>query len=139
MQLTDVHERRPDSLISAAVGAVRMTERFLSDGDPEKPARAKDMQRLRDHVAAELGQAKWLNGRGGRLVGTGGAVRNLAAADQRAAFGVAGGIDIGVQGYFLSAAALDRWRRRLRHFRWPSAVLCLASSRDAATSSWLRR
>lgn len=108
MQLTDVHQRAAAAAISAPVGAVRMTERFFTDADPEKPARAKDMQRLRDHVKGELAGTSWLNGRGGRLVGTGGAVRNLAAADQRALFGAVGGIDIGVQGYFVTAEALDR-------------------------------
>ena len=84
-----------------------MTEAFLSDGDPDRPARKKDLQRLRDHVAAELAAADWLHGHGGRLVGTGGAVRNLAAAAQRAQFGSSGGIDIGIQGFVVSAAALD--------------------------------
>jgi len=107
MQLTDVHDRLERTALSAQVGAVRMTERFLADGDPTRPARRKDMQRLRDHVAEQLAPSAWLYGRGGRLVATGGAVRNLAAADQRTAFGSVGGIDIGVQGYVFSAAALD--------------------------------
>ena len=107
MQLTDVHDRAERTSLSARVGAVRMTERFLADGDPTRPARRKDMQRLREHVAAELLRNAWVRGRGGRLVATGGAVRNLAAADQRATFGSVGGIDIGVQGYVFSAPALD--------------------------------
>jgi len=107
MQLTDVHDRLERTALSARVGAVRMTERFLAGGDPTRPARRKDMQRLREHVAQELTQSDWVRGRGGRLVATGGAVRNLAAADQRLAFGSVGGIDIGVQGYVFSASALD--------------------------------
>jgi exopolyphosphatase/guanosine-5'-triphosphate,3'-diphosphate pyrophosphatase len=107
MQLTDVHDRLERAALSTQVGAVRMTERFLSGGDPTRPARRKDMQRLRAHVARQLAQSDWVRGRGGRLVATGGAVRNLAAADQRLAFGSVGGIDIGVQGYLFSAAALD--------------------------------
>jgi exopolyphosphatase / guanosine-5'-triphosphate,3'-diphosphate pyrophosphatase len=107
MQLTDVKGRAALTAISAPVGAVRMTERFLADGDPARPARRKDMQRLREHVVAQLSQTDWLAKHGGRLVATGGAVRNLAAADQRAAFGSIGGIDIGVQGYVLTPGALD--------------------------------
>jgi exopolyphosphatase/guanosine-5'-triphosphate,3'-diphosphate pyrophosphatase len=107
MQLTDVRERVERAALSAPVGAVRMTERFLAEGDPTRPGRRKDMQRLREHVSEQLKRTDWVTGRGGRLLATGGAVRNLAAADQRAAFGSAGGIDIGVQGYVFSAAALD--------------------------------
>jgi exopolyphosphatase / guanosine-5'-triphosphate,3'-diphosphate pyrophosphatase len=106
MQLTDVKGRIERAVLSAPVGAVRMTERFLADSDPTRPARRKDMQRLRDHVEAQLSKADWVRGRGGRLVATGGAVRNLAAADQRELFGNVGGIDIGVQGYVFSAEAL---------------------------------
>jgi len=106
MQLTDVKGRIERAVLSAPVGAVRMTERFLADGDPTRPARRKDMQRLREHVEAQLTKTDWVRGRGGRLIATGGAVRNLAAADQRALFGNVGGIDIGVQGYVFSADAL---------------------------------
>jgi exopolyphosphatase/guanosine-5'-triphosphate,3'-diphosphate pyrophosphatase len=108
MQLIEVEDRREAASASFPVGAVRMTESFLADGDPKRPARRKDLQRLRDHVAAEIDAAGWLAGHGGRLVGTGGAVRNLAAAAQRAEFGSTGGIDIGVQGFMLSADALDQ-------------------------------
>ena len=107
MQLIQVENRRERGSVSFPIGAVRMTEAFLSDGDPDRPARRKDLQRLRDHVAGELAAAGWLSGRGGRLIGTGGAVRNLAAAAQRAQFGASGGIDIGIQGFVVSAGALD--------------------------------
>jgi exopolyphosphatase/guanosine-5'-triphosphate,3'-diphosphate pyrophosphatase len=106
LQLIAVEGRQQRDIASFPVGAVRMTESFLAEGDPGRPARKKDLQRLRDHVAAELHQAPWLKGRGGRLVGTGGAVRNLAAAAQRAQFGSSGGTDIGIQGFVVSAAAL---------------------------------
>jgi exopolyphosphatase/guanosine-5'-triphosphate,3'-diphosphate pyrophosphatase len=108
VQLVHVEDRREAACASFPVGAVRMTESFLADGDPTRPARRKDLQRLRDHVATQIAAAGWLDGHGGRLVGTGGAVRNLAAAAQRAEFGSAGGIDIGVQGFMLSADALDQ-------------------------------
>ncbi|MGH2860799.1 MAG: HD domain-containing protein [Solirubrobacteraceae bacterium] len=108
MQLIQVENRRERASVSLPIGAVRMTEAFLSGGDPDKGTRKKDLQRLRDHLAAELAAADWLSGRGGRLVGTGGAVRNLAAAAQRAQFGAAGGTDIGIQGFVVSAAALEQ-------------------------------
>jgi exopolyphosphatase/guanosine-5'-triphosphate,3'-diphosphate pyrophosphatase len=108
MQLVQVTDRLASGSVSFPVGAVRMTESFLSDGDPDKPARKKDLQRLREHVSTLLDGADWLSGRAGRLVGTGGAVRNLAAAAQRAAFGAAGGTDIGIQGFVLGSAALDQ-------------------------------
>jgi exopolyphosphatase/guanosine-5'-triphosphate,3'-diphosphate pyrophosphatase len=107
MQLIQVQNRLESTSVSLPVGAVRMTETFLSDADPGKPARKKDLERLRDHIANELEDTEWLSGHGGRLVGTGGAVRNLAAAAQRAQFGASGGIDIGIQGFVVTADALD--------------------------------
>jgi len=107
MQLTNVQGRIECSAFSAPVGAVRMTERFFGDSDPARPARRKDMQRQRQYVAKQLAGVDWLPKRRGRLVATGGAVRNLAAADQRARFGASGGIDVGVQGYVLTAEALQ--------------------------------
>ena len=106
MQLVRVKDRKPAATHSFPVGAVRMTESYFGDADPRRPARKKDIQRLRRHVEAELEQAGWLAGRGGRLVATGGAVRNLAAAAQRAEFGSSGGTDIGIQGFMLTADAL---------------------------------
>ncbi len=107
MQLIDVRARAEHASASFPIGAVRMTESFLADGDPKRPVRKKDLQRLRRHVTDTLVGADWLSGRGGRLVGTGGAVRNLAAAAQRAQFGSAGGTDIGIQGFLITSAALD--------------------------------
>jgi exopolyphosphatase / guanosine-5'-triphosphate,3'-diphosphate pyrophosphatase len=108
LQLIEVEGRREAQRASFPIGAVRMTEAFLADSDPLRPARKKDLQRLRDHVSGQLSAAGWLAGRSGRLVGTGGAVRNLAAAAQRAEFGSSGGIDIGVQGFVVTARALDQ-------------------------------
>ena len=71
MQLTRVRAREATDLQSWALGAVRMTERF----------RGQKRKVLRAHVREELRHAEWLR-EGGRLVGVGGAVRNLAAADQ---------------------------------------------------------
>ena len=106
MQLINVVGRREIESVSYPLGAVRATEQFLSDTPASRPTRRKDLQRVRDHVEKTLRDASWLTEHGGRLVGTGGAVRNLAAAAQRAAFGSVGGIDIGVQGFLISADAL---------------------------------
>jgi exopolyphosphatase/guanosine-5'-triphosphate,3'-diphosphate pyrophosphatase len=69
-----------------------MTEQFLPD---EEPATKKQLKALRAHVRDTLAEgAAWLGATGDRLVGIGGAVRNLAAAAQRRAelpsFGVQG-------------------------------------------------
>ena len=53
-----------------------MTERFFTD----KRSAAKQCAALRAYVLTELARARWLEGSGGRLVGMGGTVRNLAAA-----------------------------------------------------------
>ena len=84
MQLTQVQGRMSADARSWRLGAVRMTERFL----PDKKARRKQLEALRDHVFRKLDGAAWLceAGRHGRrLVGVGGTVRNLAAATQLAA------------------------------------------------------
>jgi exopolyphosphatase/guanosine-5'-triphosphate,3'-diphosphate pyrophosphatase len=105
LQLVRVQARRQRQTGSWPLGAVRMTERFLPRG---RPARKKDLARLREHVKAAVGAADWLRGTSGRLVATGGSVRNLAAAAQLAEYGAAwGGLDIGLQGYVLTAEALD--------------------------------
>ena len=104
LQLIEVAGRQEQSVISVPLGAVRMTERFLSDAGP---ARKKDLQKLRAHVKESLAGVDWLRrGSDRRLVGTGGAVRNLAAADGHAALGPNGGIDLGVQGYVVTREAL---------------------------------
>jgi exopolyphosphatase/guanosine-5'-triphosphate,3'-diphosphate pyrophosphatase len=81
-----------------------MTERFL----PGERAKGKQIKALRAHVAEELAAAPWL-ARGGRLVGVGGTVRNLAAAAELAA-------DLpsyGVQGFAIEREALDDLVERL--------------------------
>src|SRR6195952_4228764 len=81
MQLVRVASRHATALQSWPLGAVRMTERFgLGEGTASK----KQLKGLRDCVAAELEDAPWLSKSGGRIVGIGGTVRNLAAAVQRA-------------------------------------------------------
>ncbi|MBO0769099.1 MAG: Ppx/GppA family phosphatase [Solirubrobacterales bacterium] len=108
MQLIDVAERRQSEAVSFPVGAVRMTERFFAPVEPNKPARKKDIQHLRQHLEKTLRDVDWLRERGGRLVAMGGSVRNLAAtAALSAGKEQAGKIDLGVQGFLITAEALD--------------------------------
>src|SRR5271167_3812275 len=81
MQLVHVSGRLARESGSWRVGTVRMTERFLPANGP---AKRRQIEELRDHVAAELAQASWLSDAGSpkdgrRLVAIGGTVRNLAA------------------------------------------------------------
>ncbi|HEY1458211.1 MAG TPA: Ppx/GppA phosphatase family protein [Solirubrobacteraceae bacterium] len=100
MQLVRVEKRLAKDCGSWPVGAVRMTERFLPDGDPAKP---KQLDALRVHIASELQKAQWLERSGRHLVGIGGTVRNLAAAAQK----IAGLPSGGVQGAVIERSALD--------------------------------
>jgi exopolyphosphatase/guanosine-5'-triphosphate,3'-diphosphate pyrophosphatase len=111
MQLVHVAGRLAREFGSWPVGTVRMTERFLPANGP---AKRRQIEELRDHVAAQLAEAAWLPGdaRSGdarRLVGIGGTVRNLAAAAQRAA----GLPSNGVQGMVIERKALDELTQRL--------------------------
>jgi exopolyphosphatase / guanosine-5'-triphosphate,3'-diphosphate pyrophosphatase len=111
MQLVRVGDRLASHSGSWRVGTVLMSERFLP---PNGPAKRRQIDELRDHVATELSEAAWLidaaaQGGGGRLVGIGGTVRNLAAAAQRAA----GLPTNGVQGMFISSEALTELVERL--------------------------
>src|SRR3954466_9833512 len=81
-----------------------MTERFL----PGEGGKGKQLKAPRAHLAETLAEAEWLS-RGGRLVGVGGTVRNLAAAAELAA-------DLpsfGVQGFSVTRDALDDLTERL--------------------------
>jgi exopolyphosphatase / guanosine-5'-triphosphate,3'-diphosphate pyrophosphatase len=80
-------------------GAVRVTEELLPGTGPVK---RKQLARVRARVEESLANVDWLGESGRRLVGIGGAVRNLAAASQHAA----GGLDLGVQGFVITAAML---------------------------------
>jgi exopolyphosphatase / guanosine-5'-triphosphate,3'-diphosphate pyrophosphatase len=100
MQLTEVARRRARALESFPLGAVRLTERFLSGSGPPKK---KELQRVRAHVRESLAEVDWLAGSGDRLIGMGGAARNLAAAAQR----FAGQLDLGVQGFVITPRAMS--------------------------------
>ncbi len=111
LQLVRVLDRLARGSGSWRLGTVRMSERFLP---PNGPAKRRQLQALREHVAEELAQADWLGGAddgatGRRLVGIGGTVRNLAAAAQRAA----GLPSNGVQGMVIERDALEELVERL--------------------------
>jgi exopolyphosphatase/guanosine-5'-triphosphate,3'-diphosphate pyrophosphatase len=110
LQLVHVAGRIARESGSWRLGAVRMTERFLSDGGPSHPAKRGQCKALQAHVARKLERgAPWLAGSGERLVGLGGTVRNLASAAERAA-----GLPAEeVQGFVLTDAALDELIERL--------------------------
>jgi exopolyphosphatase/guanosine-5'-triphosphate,3'-diphosphate pyrophosphatase len=80
VQVSQVAGRRLGEVVSRPLGAVRMTERFLS---AERPSRS-DLRALRRHVGRELADLDWLEGAGGRMVGIGGTIRTLASMHQRA-------------------------------------------------------
>jgi exopolyphosphatase / guanosine-5'-triphosphate,3'-diphosphate pyrophosphatase len=105
LQLIRVRGRRAAELTSFELGAVRLTERFLPSG----PAKKKELQQVRAHVRDTLSDTPWLSEAGPRLVGIGGAVRNLAAAVQRHG----GQIDLGVQGYVITREAIGELVRTL--------------------------
>jgi exopolyphosphatase / guanosine-5'-triphosphate,3'-diphosphate pyrophosphatase len=99
IQAMRVEGRRLAQAQSLPLGAVRVSERFL----PDEKASAKQMKALRAHVAGELAELGWWAG-GGRLVGIGGTIRNLAAAAMKR-LDIP---DIDVQGFPLTRAALDQ-------------------------------
>ncbi len=108
LQLVEVQSRHARHLGSWPLGAVRMTEHFLSDGD-EAPKKAR--KALRAHVTEMLeDEAAWLPRSGRRIVGIGGTMRNLAAAAQAEA----GRPSTGVQGYAIERAALDALIDRMK-------------------------
>jgi exopolyphosphatase/guanosine-5'-triphosphate,3'-diphosphate pyrophosphatase len=99
LQLVRTRDRLPRDARSWKLGAVRTTERFL---DEDGPASRGALRALRRHVEAELADAPWVADLGDRLVGVGGAVRNLAAAVQHRD----GTTDLGVQGVRVTREAL---------------------------------
>jgi exopolyphosphatase/guanosine-5'-triphosphate,3'-diphosphate pyrophosphatase len=106
LQLVRVAGRLARESGSWRLGALRMTERFLS-GDG--PAKRGQLKALAAHVARKLERAPWLELTGSRLVGLGGTVRNLATAAERAA----GLPSDEVQGVVIELAALDDLVERL--------------------------
>ncbi len=113
LQLVRVSDRRAQELCSLPLGAVRLTEQFLSHSGShpgsDGPTRKKDLQRVRAHVREALRDVEWLPVCGPRLVGLGGAVRNLAAAAAHAA----DAIDLGVQGFLITPETMSKLVRDL--------------------------
>lgn len=106
LQLVRVAGRLARESGSWRLGAMRMTERFLSE---DTPAERSQLDALSAHVEGKLERARWLRGAGGRVVGLGGTVRNLAAAAERAAGLPANS----VHGYSITRDALERLIDRL--------------------------
>ena len=98
IQALRIEGRRLTDACSLPLGAVRVSERFL----PDEKATAKQLKALRTHAAEQLGELGWWTG-GGRVVGIGGTIRNLAAAAMKRL--ELPGID--VQGFPLTRVALE--------------------------------
>jgi exopolyphosphatase / guanosine-5'-triphosphate,3'-diphosphate pyrophosphatase len=98
IQTLRLEDRRLAQAESLRLGSVRVSEEFL----PGEKAPAKAVKALRKKVAAELGALGWWEG-GGRLVGVGGTIRNLAAAAMKRA----GLPALDVQGFELTRDALE--------------------------------
>jgi exopolyphosphatase / guanosine-5'-triphosphate,3'-diphosphate pyrophosphatase len=98
IQTMKIEGRRMVESQSLRLGAVRVSERFL----PDEKASSKQMKALRAHASAKLEELGWWGG-GGRLVGIGGTIRNLAAAAMKRLDLP----DIDVQGFVLTREALE--------------------------------
>lgn len=81
MELTRFERRRREDDVSLPLGALRLSATFLEADPPKRP----QLRRLRDHIRRHLSKAgiKRLSG-DGRLVGSGGTLRNLAKIDREA-------------------------------------------------------
>jgi exopolyphosphatase / guanosine-5'-triphosphate,3'-diphosphate pyrophosphatase len=98
IQTLRIEDRRLAKAESLRLGSVRVSEEFL----PGEKAPAKAVKALRKRVAGELEALGWW-GDGGRLVGVGGTIRNLAAAAMKRA----GLPALDVQGFELTRDALE--------------------------------
>jgi exopolyphosphatase / guanosine-5'-triphosphate,3'-diphosphate pyrophosphatase len=99
LQLVGVRDRRARAFASWPLGAVRVSEDLLP-GD--RPASRKQLKRARAALRGQLAGLHGVPAQAGRLVGMGGAVRNLATAALR----TRGPAAAGVQGARLTAAEL---------------------------------
>jgi exopolyphosphatase / guanosine-5'-triphosphate,3'-diphosphate pyrophosphatase len=98
MQTLRLENRRLAQAESLRLGSVRVSEEFL----PGEKASSKAVKALRKKVAGELDALGWWED-GGRLVGVGGTIRNLAAAAMKR-----GGLPaLDVQGFELTRDALE--------------------------------
>jgi exopolyphosphatase/guanosine-5'-triphosphate,3'-diphosphate pyrophosphatase len=97
IQAMRIEGRRLAEARSLPLGAVRVSERFL----PDDKVTGKQIKALRAHVGEQLDELGWWSG-GGRIVGIGGTIRNLAAAAMKRLDLP----DIDVQGFSLTGDAL---------------------------------
>jgi exopolyphosphatase/guanosine-5'-triphosphate,3'-diphosphate pyrophosphatase len=99
-QLMRVADRRLVEAESVRLGTVRVSEAFLG----REPASARQMRAVREHVARTLSEFEWWHATdGGRAVGVGGTIRNLASAVQKRMDLP----DVDEQGFVLTRAALE--------------------------------
>src|SRR5919106_2564144 len=98
IQTLRLEDRRLAQAESLRLGSVRVSEEFL----PGEKASSKAVKALRRKVGGELDALGWWED-GGRLVGVGGTIRNLAAAAMKRA----GLPAVDVQGFELSRDALE--------------------------------
>ena len=80
IQALRIEDRQLSASASLRLGSVRVSEEYL----PGKKAPKKAMKALRKKVADDLEALEWWTG-GGRIVGIGGTIRNLAAAAMKRA------------------------------------------------------
>jgi exopolyphosphatase/guanosine-5'-triphosphate,3'-diphosphate pyrophosphatase len=102
VQAMRLEGRRMTESGSWQLGAVRVSEAFLSE---DEPASGKAVKALRKHVRSEIEGTDWLDAadEAPRAVGIGGTIRNLASAAERRA----GLPDTDAQGYVLTRDALE--------------------------------
>ena len=98
-QLMKISGRELDEARSLPLGSVRLSEAFLPSGKASK----KERKGVGRHVAGELEGIEWWPKKGGRLVGIGGTIRNLAAAVLKQLDTP----DLEVQGFVLTRKALE--------------------------------
>ncbi len=119
LQLVRVADRLAHERSSFSLGAVRLTEELLPGPGP---AKRKELERVRGRVRQTLAGLPWLlppaklkAGEPRRIVGLGGAVRNLAAAAQHEL----DCIDLGVQGFRITHETLAGLVRTLARLPVP--------------------
>ena len=105
VQAMRLESRQLTASESWRLGAVRVSEAFLSD---DGPAGSKQLKAIRKHVKQEVESADWFTAADGtkakpRAVGIGGTIRNLASAAERRA----GLPDTDAQGFMLTRDALE--------------------------------
>jgi exopolyphosphatase/guanosine-5'-triphosphate,3'-diphosphate pyrophosphatase len=99
IQGVQIEDRRMVAAESLPLGSVRVSEEFL----PGEKATTKGMRALRRRVTGDLTGLGWWQG-GGRIVGIGGTIRNLAAAAMKR---IEVPEELDVQGFTLTRDAVE--------------------------------